>query len=76
MWNWISRFNIGAGLRASGSKNGLGLSWGIRGIRVGVSPSGNKWIYIGIPGTGFGFYKRFYKKKKKVKKSIQWKDIS
>jgi hypothetical protein len=29
-----------------------GLSWGLRGFRVGVSPNGRKWIAITLP---FGF---------------------
>ncbi|RXJ98692.1 hypothetical protein CRV02_13150 [Arcobacter sp. CECT 8989] len=81
MFNWIKRFNFGGGFRGSLNKNGLGFSWGIPGIRIGISPSGYKWIYITIPGTGIGFYKRFSKinrsrKFKSVKeKEISWKEL-
>jgi hypothetical protein len=36
---------------------GVGWSWGIPGVRVGVSGTGQRWFSIGIPGTGLVFYK-------------------
>ncbi len=56
-WRWISRFRLGGGINANFSRNGIGWSWGIRGLRIGVSGSGRKWISFGIPGTGLYFYK-------------------
>lgn len=35
----------------------MGMSWGIPGIRFGISPSGQKYISFGIPGTGIYFIK-------------------
>ncbi|RYA23626.1 hypothetical protein CRU96_07040 [Malaciobacter halophilus] len=58
MFNWIKRFNFSRGFKGSLNENGLGFSWG---DRIGISPFGYKWIYISIPGTGIGFYKRFSK---------------
>jgi len=34
------------------SKHGVGWSWGFRGFRYGVSPNGQRYICVGIPGTG------------------------
>ena len=39
------------------TRNGLGFSWGIPGLRVGVSPSGRKWISLGFPGLGLYFFR-------------------
>jgi hypothetical protein len=81
MFSWIKRFNIGRGVRGILNKNGLGFSWGIPGIRIGISQSGYKWIYISIPGTGISFYKRFAeinnfrKSKTKKEKDMTWKNI-
>lgn len=81
MFNWTKRFNFDRGFRGSLNKNGFGLSWGIPGVRIGISPSGYKWIYISIPGTGIGFYKKFSKinnsKKSKIpiKKKVIWKNL-
>lgn len=33
------------------------MSWGVPGLRFGVSPSGRKYISFGIPGTGLYFIK-------------------
>lgn len=45
--------------RTSLSKTGLGFSWGIPGLRFGVSPNGKKYFSIGIPGTGLYMIKYF-----------------
>lgn len=34
------------------SKSGVGLSFGIPGLRVGVSPKGKVRRTVGLPGTG------------------------
>ena len=39
------------------TRNGLGFSWGIPGLRIGVSPSGRKWISVGFPGIGLYFFR-------------------
>jgi len=49
-------FNFGR-FRTSLSKSGMGFSWGIPGLRFGVSPNGRKYFSIGIPGTGLYFIK-------------------
>jgi hypothetical protein len=56
-WRWRKVFNLGAGLRANLSRSGVGWSWGIPGLRIGESPSGTRYISVGIPGTGLYFYK-------------------
>jgi hypothetical protein len=50
-WRFRKYFNLGM-FRIGISKNGLGFSFGIPGFRYGISPNGNKFISIGIPGTG------------------------
>ena len=56
--SWIFRkiFRLGP-FRTIVSKGGVGISWGIPGFRFGISPSGRKYISIGIPGTGLYFIK-------------------
>lgn len=56
--SWIFRkiFRFGP-FRTTLSKGGVGMSWGFRGFRVGVSPTGRKYISVGIPGTGIYFMK-------------------
>ena len=39
------------------TRNGLGFSYGIPGLRVGVSPSGRKWISLGFPELGLYFFR-------------------
>lgn len=71
--------------RSSISKSGLGFSWGLPGLRIGISPDGRKYLSIGIPGTGLYMIKYFNKsdieasllntEEKKQEKSVQpwWK---
>lgn len=56
--SWIFRkiFRFGP-FRTTLSKGGVGMSWGIPGFRVGISPTGRKYLSIGIPGTGLYFLK-------------------
>jgi len=58
--SWIFRkiFRLGP-FRKTVSKGGVGISWGIPGFRFGISPSGRKFLSIGIPGTGLYFIKYF-----------------
>lgn len=51
-------FNFGP-FRTSLSKSGVGFSWGLPGLRFGVSPNGRKYFSIGIPGTGLYMIKYF-----------------
>ena len=49
------------GLRLNLSKSGLGLSAGVRGLRVGIDSKGRSYVNAGIPGTGLSV--RQYAKK-------------
>lgn len=62
--SWIFRkiFRFGP-FRTTLSKGGVGMSWGIPGFRIGVSPTGRKYLSIGIPGTGLYFLKYLSGKK-------------
>ncbi|GAB2656652.1 hypothetical protein GCM10027036_07620 [Flavihumibacter cheonanensis] len=55
-WRFRKMFRFGP-VRTTISKKGVGASWGIPGIRLGVSPDGGKYISLGIPGTGLYFIK-------------------
>ncbi|HAF29439.1 MAG TPA: hypothetical protein DCG75_10370 [Bacteroidales bacterium] len=57
-------FNFGP-FRTSLSKSGVGFSWGLPGLRFGVSPNGRKYFSIGIPGTGLYMIKYFESPQKK-----------
>ena len=46
-------------LKLSLSKRGLGLSWGVPGVRIGQSPDGRRYIAVGLPGTGLYYVKYF-----------------
>ncbi len=56
-WHWFNRIKVFRGLNANLSNRGVGWSWGVGGFRVGVSPSGKRWISAGIPGTGIRYFK-------------------
>lgn len=62
--SWIFRkiFRFGP-FRTTLSKGGVGMSWGIPGFRIGVSPTGRKYLSIGIPGTGLYFLKYLSKER-------------
>jgi len=51
-------FSLG-GLRLNVSRGGVGTSWGLPGIRFGVTPDGRRYIALGIPGTGLYYMKYF-----------------
>ena len=81
-FRWIKKISLGGGLRSTISRRGMGWSWGIPGVRFGMSPTGNKYISFGIPGTGFYFVKYFTSKKSVTKddktnnvKIKAWKNI-
>jgi hypothetical protein len=57
---WRFRKTFGRGpFRWTLSKKGIGWSWGIPGLRTGVSPSGQRYVSVGIPGTGLYYIKYF-----------------
>jgi hypothetical protein len=56
-WRIFRRIRLGGGVNANINSRGVGLSWGIPGLRFGVSAYGRKWISFGIPGTGIYFIK-------------------
>lgn len=56
MWRFRKIFNFGA-FRTSVSKGGVGYSYGLLGLRFGVTPYGKKYVSFGIPGTGLYFIK-------------------
>lgn len=52
------------GLRLNLSKSGLGVSAGVRGLRVGIDSKGRSYVNAGIPGTGLSV--RQYAKKEEA----------
>lgn len=44
-------------LRLNASKSGIGYSWGIPGIRVSTSPTGKRYLWLSLPGTGLAWSK-------------------
>ncbi len=46
------------------TKRGVGVSWGFPGLRFGVSPSGDRYVSLGIPGTGIYWIKYFKSRKR------------
>ena len=56
-FRWVQRIRLPLGFRSSLTRNGLGFSWGIPGLRFGVSPSGRKWISFGFPRIGLYFFR-------------------
>ncbi len=56
---WRFRRSVGFGpLRINLSKSGVGVSAGIRGIRIGRDSRGRDYSHLSIPGTGI--YRRDY----------------
>jgi hypothetical protein len=69
--SWRFRRNIGFGpFRTTMTKSGLGYSIGIPGLRFGISPSGDKYISMGIPGTGIYWIKYLGKNSTSFKRHI------
>jgi hypothetical protein len=56
-WRWRDSLNLGGGARATLTAQGVGVSWGFAGFRVGRSPTGSFWVSISIPGTGISFFR-------------------
>lgn len=55
-WRFKKIFRWGP-FRTTWTKKGWGFSWGIPGLRYGISPDGRRYVSIGIPGTGFYWIK-------------------
>jgi hypothetical protein len=74
--SWIFRkiFRLGP-FRTTLSKKGVGMSWGIPGIRIGVSSNNKKYITLGIPGTGLYFTKFFNQNNHKSQQNIAVQEI-
>src|SRR5690348_12704295 len=49
---FLRSFKIAPGLRLNLSKSGIGISAGVRGLRVGVDARGRTYISAGLRGTG------------------------
>jgi uncharacterized protein DUF4236 len=56
-WGFRRSLRIAGPLRLNFSKSGLGLSLGVPGIHVGVSPKRRPYVRAGIPGTGIYYRK-------------------
>ncbi len=50
-FRFSKRINLPGGFRLNVGAKGLGVSWGVRGFRVGVGPNGAKYT-ASLPGTG------------------------
>ena len=50
-WSFRKSKSLGGGFRLNMSKKGLGLSWGVKGARIGIGPRGVTRT-VSIPGTG------------------------
>lgn len=50
-FRFSKRINLPGGFRLNVGARGVGVSWGVRGFRVGVGPGGAKYT-ASVPGTG------------------------
>ena len=69
-FRWIQRIRLPFGIRSSISRNGVGFSWGVPGARIGLSPTGRKWISFGFPSIGLNFFKYLGIKKTEISNVI------
>ena len=53
--NFRRSMKIAPGIRLNFSKNGIGASFGPRGAKYSISPTGRRTISTGIPGTGISY---------------------
>ncbi|MGZ4129049.1 MAG: DUF4236 domain-containing protein [Actinomycetota bacterium] len=56
-WGFRRSLRIAGPLHLNLSKSGLGLSLGIPGLHVGVSPKRRTYVRAGLPGTGIYYRK-------------------
>ena len=73
-WCFYKGFNLGKLLRLNLSGSGLGVSTGIRGLRVGLGPRGGR-LQVTIPGTGI-YYRKGFSLRKKLKRDGHGPDRS
>lgn len=57
-WRFRKVWGVGP-FRWTLSKKGVGWSVGLPGMRYGISPTGQRYVSIGIPGTGMYWIKYF-----------------
>src|SRR6266581_5158404 len=50
-WRWRKVFRSGP-INTTVTTKGVGWSIGVRGLRYGISPTGRRYVCIGVPGTG------------------------
>jgi uncharacterized protein YegL len=50
-WRWRKVFRNGP-INTTVSSKGVGWSIGVRGLRYGISPTGRRYVSVGIPGLG------------------------
>lgn len=62
-FNFKKTIHLGNSVNINVSKNGVGVSVGVPGARIGVGPNGIKET-LSIPGTGISYTKQQRKKKK------------
>lgn len=55
-WRFRKVFSSGP-LRLTLSRPGVGWSWGVPGLRYGVSANGRRYVSIGFPGLGLYWIK-------------------
>lgn len=55
-WMFRKSFSLGP-LRVNLSKSGIGFSFGVRGLRAGMSSTGRKYVSASVPGTGVRYHK-------------------
>ena len=56
-WGFRRSLKVAGPLRLNFSKSGLGMSLGVRGLHVGVSPKRGPYLRAGVPGTGVYYRK-------------------
>ena len=57
------------------SKKGIGWSLGVPGLRYGISSTGQQYVSVGIPGTGF-YYIKYFPIRAKQLKNLPGKQIT
>lgn len=55
-WRFRKVFSTGP-FRLSLSRRGVGWSWGVPGLRYGVSADGRRYVSVGFPGLGLYWIK-------------------
>lgn len=57
-WRFRKSFSL-LGTQWSLTRRGLGASWRLPGVRVGVNAQGRWYVSFGIPGTGLYWIRHF-----------------